>query len=143
MRVLGVDLGERRIGVAVSDSGEVLASPYTTVTRSGDDAADRTALLAIVEELGVGRVVVGLPLGLDGRTGAAARAALAEVEALGSLLADRGIEVVTVDERLTTVTAQRALAESGVPGRKQRQVIDQRAAAVLLQTWLDGQRTAR
>ncbi|HZU79733.1 MAG TPA: Holliday junction resolvase RuvX [Acidimicrobiales bacterium] len=142
MRVLGVDLGERRIGVAVSDSAEVLASPYTTLSRTGDAEADRAALVAVVDEVGAGRVVVGLPLGLDGRTGRAARGALEEADALRQALGERAVEVVTVDERLTTVTAERALREGGRHGRDRRKVVDQSAAAVLLQAWLDGHRSA-
>jgi putative Holliday junction resolvase len=136
-RVMAVDLGERRIGVAVSDSALALAVPHATVARSGDAGADREALAALAEELGAGRVVVGLPLGLDGRRGPAARAALAEAAALGELLAARGIAVETFDERLTTVSAQRALAEAGTGGRARRRLVDQSAAAVLLQAWLD------
>ena len=74
MRVVGVDLGERRIGVAVSDGTGTLASPRCTIERSGDAAADRAALAAVVEEVEARRVVVGLPLSLNGRRGPAARA---------------------------------------------------------------------
>ena len=136
-RVMAVDLGERRIGVAVSDRAGVLAVPHTTLERSGDPVADRAALAALAEELGAGRVVVGLPLGLDGRPGRAARAAQAEASGLAEELAGRGIEVETFDERLTTVSAERALAEAGRRGPARRRVVDQAAAAVLLQAWLD------
>lgn len=136
-RVMAVDLGERRIGVAVSDSGGVLAVPHTTLERTGDLTADRAALVALAEELGAGLVVVGLPLGLDGRRGPAARVAEAEARALGEAMADRDVAVETFDERLTTVSAERALAEAGRRGRARRRVVDQAAAAVLLQAWLD------
>ena len=135
---MAVDLGERRIGVAVSDSGGVLAVPHATLARSEDPAADRAALAGLAEELGAGRVVVGLPLGLDGRRGRAAQAAEAEARALGEVLATRGIAVETFDERLTTVSAERALAQAGRRGPARRRVVDQAAAAVLLQAWLDG-----
>lgn len=140
--MVGLDLGARRIGVAVSDSAGVLASPARTIERLGNDEADRAAMVAAVVELEAERVVVGLPLGLDGRAGRAARAALAEAEALAAALADRGVAVETYDERFTTVTAERALAESGRRGRARRQVVDQAAAAVLLQAWLDARRGA-
>jgi len=141
--VVGVDLGQRRIGVAVSDGSGILASPWCTIERSGDAEADRAALAAVVEEVGARRVVVGLPLSLDGRHGPAARAAAAEVEALDALLAPRGVEVEPFDERFTTVTAARSLEAAGHGGRRRRRTIDKAAAAVLLQAWLDGHRGRR
>jgi putative Holliday junction resolvase len=140
VRVVGVDLGERRIGVAVSDGTGTLASPRCTIERSGDAAADRAALAAVVEEVEARRVVVGLPLSLNGRRGPAARAAQADADELAQLLAPRGVTVETFDERLTTVSASRSLRDAGLGGRAQRAKIDQSAAAVLLQAWLDGHR---
>lgn len=141
--MVGVDLGERRIGVAVSDSGRTLASPRGTIERGPDPEATRSEIVALVEDVGATQVVVGLPIGLDGREGPAARAARREVDALRTLLAPKGVAVDTVDERLTTVTAHRQLAAGGVPGRRRRRVVDQTAAAVLLQNWLDGARHRR
>lgn len=140
MRALGVDLGTRRIGVAVSDSGGRLALPRAVLERSGEPSRDHAALAALAEEVGAEVVVVGLPLRLDGGVGPAARAAQAEVAALGGVLARLGVAVETLDERLTTVTATRALAGAGRSGRARRRVVDQSAAAVLLQSWLDRQR---
>jgi len=139
-RALGVDLGTRRIGIAVSDSAGTLATPRGTLERTGDAQRDRRALvdLAVEEEAVV--VVVGHPLSLDGSRGPAARAAEAEAEALAALLADHGIGVELVDERLTTVSAHRALTAGGTRGRDQRAVVDRTAAAILLTTWLDGRR---
>jgi len=134
VRVVGVDLGSRRVGVAVSDLTGTLASPHVVLERSGDVAADHRRLAEVVAELGAERVVVGLPLSLDGRTGAAAEAALEEAEALAGVV---GVPVETYDERLTTVSAQQALLAGGTNTRKQRAVIDKAAAAVLLQSWLD------
>jgi putative Holliday junction resolvase len=131
-RVLGLDLGTRRIGVAVS-SGTV-ATPHTVLERAADQAADHAAVATLVDELGVERVVVGLPLSLDGRMGPAATAAAAEAEALGDVL---GVPVETYDERLTTVTADRSLSSQGLSGRARRRVVDKVAAAVMLQAWLD------
>ncbi len=137
---MALDLGARRIGVAVSDPGGVLASPHTTVERSGDLDRDRGAIAAIVRDTGAERVVVGLPLTLAGAVGAAAEAAQAEAAALAAVLS---VPVETYDERLTTVTAERSLRDAGVRGRARRVVIDQAAATVLLQAWLDGRRTQR
>ena len=137
MRVLGIDLGSRRIGVAVSDPDEVLATPCTVVERSGDEAADHRRLLELAAEWEVGRLVVGLPLSLDGSMGPAARAAVAEAERLG---ATTDLPVDTYDERFTTVTADRYLRDLELSGPARRRVIDQAAAAVMLQAWLDGRR---
>ena len=141
--MLGIDLGERRIGVAVSDASATLASPWGTIERSGDGGADLEALVEVALGLGVGRVVVGLPLSLDGRRGRAARAAQEATDALRRALEGRAIPVESFDERLTTVSAQRALAGAGVRGPRQRDRIDQAAAAVLLQAWLDAHRPGR
>jgi putative Holliday junction resolvase len=137
VRVVGLDLGGRRIGVAVSDSAGVLASPRCTIERTDDDAVVWRAVAAVVAEVGAGRVIVGLPLSLNGRRGPAARAAQADADALAEMLAPHGVAVETFDERLTTVTAARSLTAAGQRGRRQRAKIDKSAAAVLLQAWLD------
>ncbi len=142
-RAVGIDLGEKRIGVAVSDSARTLASPRTTVVRSGDRERDRGSLVALVLEEEAIHVVVGHPLSLDGRRGRAAVAAEEECEALRAALEPHGIGVELFDERLTTVTAHQALREGGRSGRSRRSVIDRTAAAVLLQAWLDGRRGER
>jgi putative Holliday junction resolvase len=139
MRVLAVDLGTRRIGVAVSDPSGTLASPYEVVQRSGDRQRDHRHLLALAEEVGAERVLVGLPLSLDGGRGPAAVAAQDEID---ELAAASPVPVEACDERLTTVTAQRILREQGVPAKAQRQVVDKVAAAVMLQSWLDGRSAA-
>jgi len=138
-RAVGVDLGERRIGVAVSDRSRTLASPRRVVLRSGDRQRDLASVAAIALEEEAGTVVVGLPLSLDGRRGPAAKAAEIDAEELAALLGPRGVDVVLWDERLTTVSAAAALRSAGRRSRKQRDVIDQSAAAVLLQSWLDAQ----
>ena len=136
-RVVALDLGSRRIGVAYSDSGRTIASPWGTIERSGDAARDRAAIVGAVREVGASVVVVGLPLSLSGAAGPAARAALEEAEALRVVLEPLGVEVQTADERFTTTEAQRALTASGRKGKAARQVIDSAAAMVLLQAWLD------
>lgn len=138
-RVLGIDLGSRRIGLALSDPEGVIAAPHGLVERGRDHAADHAAILAVAREAGAVRLVVGLPLSLSGRVGPAARAALAEVEELRAA-AGPALPVETCDERLTTVVAERALGEARVRRGKRRQVVDQVAAAVMLQTWLEAHR---
>ena len=141
-RAVGIDLGARRIGVAVSDSARTLASPRTTVVRTGDPQRDRRVLVDLILEEEAAVAVVGLPLSLDGSRRAAAVAAATEAESLRELLAPHGIGVELFDERLTTVTAHQALAAGGKGSRARRGVIDRSAAAVLLQAWLDGRRRA-
>ena len=136
-RAIALDLGTKRIGVAVSDGGGVLASPRTTVERSGDRGRDHQRLAELVAEEGAEVVVVGLPRSLDGSAGPAAVATLAEVEELAAVL---GVPVLTHDERFTTVTAHDQLRAAGMSGRRRRTVIDQQAATVLLQSWLDAGR---
>ena len=132
--MIGLDLGGRRIGVAVSDSGGAVATPYSVLPRSRVRATDHAALAALVAELEAERVVVGLPLSLDGTMGPAARAMAQEADELGEVV---DVPVETWDERLTTVTADRSLREMKVKGKARRQVVDQVAAAVMLQSWLD------
>ena len=139
MRVIGIDLGSRRIGVAVSDTGGVLATPYEVVQRSGDEARDHRHLLAIAAEVEAERLVVGLPLSLDGTMGPAATAAVAECERLG---ATTDLPIDLYDERFTTVTADRNLMERNLKADARRRIIDKVAAAVMLQAWLDGQRSS-
>lgn len=133
-RVLGIDLGQRRIGLAISDPDRTVASPDRVVTRAGDLARDRRAIADVAAEWEATLIVVGLPLSLDGTDGPAATAARAEATAIGEVT---GLPVETYDERFTTVTAQRSLAEQNVRGKDRRKVIDMVAAAVLLQAWLD------
>jgi putative Holliday junction resolvase len=135
-RVLALDLGARRIGVAVSDPGAVLASPYATIERGREPGEDHRRIAELVDEVGAVCVVVGLPLSLDGGRGPAARLVEGELPAIRSALR---VPVELHDERLTTVSASRSLRERGVKAKAQRAVIDREAAAVLLQAWLNGQ----
>jgi putative Holliday junction resolvase len=134
-RVLGVDLGSRRVGVAVSDSDQRVATVLTTLTRGDDPGVHRRALARLVAEYEAAGVVVGLPRSLSGRIGPAAESALAEVAALRGELP---VAVETVDERLSTVAAAAGLRAAGRDSRASRQIIDAAAATVALQTWLDG-----
>ncbi len=135
-RALGIDLGSKRIGVALSAS--TLATPYEVVQRSGDKARDHRRIGELVEESGAQVVVVGLPLSLDGSVGPAAQRALDEVEVMAAAL---DVPVETWDERLSTVTAEASLREQNLKGPARRRVVDMVAAAVILQGWLDAQDT--
>jgi putative Holliday junction resolvase len=134
VRAVALDIGTRRIGVALCDSAGTLATPCEVVQRSGDRARDHRRIAALVEEAGAEVVVVGLPLSLDGTVGPAAHNVLEEAE---ELRAGLGIPVVTWDERLSTVEAERRLRAAGVKAKEGRRVVDQVAATVILQSWLD------
>lgn len=134
MRALGLDLGSKRIGVAISDSDGTVATPIDTVHRSGDRQRDHRAIAALVAEWEAEVVVVGMPFSLDGNAGPAAKRAAAEVRVLGDTL---GVPVETYDERLTTVMADRVLMEQDMKADARRKVVDMVAASVILQSWLD------
>lgn len=138
---LGVDVGEVRVGVALSDPFGVLATPLVTLKRDRRGGTDLDALAALVVEHEVVEVVVGLPRTLAGRHGPAARAAQDYADALARRL-DQAVPVRLTDERLTTVAASRMLTSRGVRGRAQRAVVDQAAAVEILQSWLDARRGA-
>lgn len=131
-RFLGVDFGTRRIGLAVSDPSGAIAFPAGTLERRGL-RRDLEALCALVKDRQVVRIVVGLPLHMDGRRGAEAEAAEQFAAQLGEAT---GLPVELFDERWTTKEAERALAETGRRGRKRRQVVDSVAASLLLRAYL-------
>ena len=135
MRAVGIDLGEKRIGVAISDSGGSLATPYEVVTRTGSRDEDHRRIKAIVEEVEAEILVVGLPLSLDGTEGKAAQGARQEAEAIGQIVS---VPIELHDERLTTVEAERILKEQGLDAAERRNVVDKVAAAILLQAWMEG-----
>lgn len=138
-RRIGVDVGSVRVGIASSDPDGMLATPVETVARKpgsdGPDAADLRRIVAIVAEHDAVEVVVGLPQTLRGEHGPAAELAGAYAGRLQRAIAP--VPVRLADERLTTVTASRVLAEQGVRGKRQRAVVDQVAAVAILQGWLD------
>lgn len=137
MRALGIDLGTKRIGVALANSEGTLATPFEVVARCGDRARDHRTIAALAEETGAQVLVVGLPLSLDGSVGAAASSALAEAD---ELAAATGLPVEMWDERLTTVSADRDLMALDMKAGARRRVVDKVAAAVMLQAWLDHRR---
>lgn len=133
MRVLALDYGSARCGCALSDATGTLATPIDPVLRPATKAGLR-ALRELVDERAVERVVVGLPLSLDGTMGPAALAAIDEAKELEAALA---VPVESFDERLTTVSADRSLMEMKMKADARRRVVDKVAAAVMLQAWLD------
>jgi putative Holliday junction resolvase len=136
MRVLGIDPGARRIGLALSDPEGQFASPLPAVVSQGAEDAVRK-LAAEIARCQAERVVVGLPLRLDGSEGESARLARRLAERLETAT---GLAVVLWDERLTTRAAQRALSEAGARGARRKQAVDSIAAALLLQSYLDAER---
>jgi putative Holliday junction resolvase len=136
---IAVDVGSVRVGVARSDPRGVLAVPVTTLARDARRGSDLDQLIALIAEYEAVGVVIGLPRTLAGRDGAAVEAA----RAYGGLLATRvgDLPVVYVDERMTTVVAQRNLSTSGVRGRAKRAIVDQAAAVEILQSFLDSNRS--
>lgn len=139
MRALGLDVGNKRIGVAVSDPTGLLASAERVIRRRSL-ANDIAALAALVDELGAETIVVGLPLHLDGRAGEQAESVQRFVE---RLRAHVSVPIVFWDERLSTRGAQALLIEAGMGAAQRAARIDAAAAAVILQSYLEYQRQAR
>ena len=138
VRTLALDLGDRRIGVAVSDETGTLASPVATLQRVGPKK-DLQKIAELVRTLEAQEVVVGLPLNMDGSEGPQA----AKVRAFMAGVSRRvDVPVVARDERLTSVAADEVLRERGVVRTKRKQVIDQVAAVLILQEHLDARRRA-
>ena len=131
-KALGIDLGDARVGVAISDDLGMLAHPLETIAVKTSDVKKR--ILTLVAERGAQTIIVGMPRNMDGTYGPAATKAKDFIEALRS---STEIKVIAWDERLTTVSAQRSLHEAGKNTKKQRPIIDQVAAQIILQGWLD------
>ena len=132
-RALGLDLGEERIGVAISDDQQSVATPLEVIPGRDRHAADRR-VAELVDEWGVEVIIVGMPYQLDGGEGPAARRVRAIMKRLGDTL---GPPVVAYDERLTTVEAHRSLDQQQVPGRSRREMVDMVAAQLILQGWIE------
>lgn len=132
---MALDYGRSRIGVAVSDPTRTIASPHSTISNSGEPTEPPAALLALMEELEVTTVVLGIPLQMDGTAGEMAL----EAREFGRRLEEAtGLPIVEWDERLTTAGAERTLRESAAPRRKRRDKasVDRLAAAMLLRAYL-------
>jgi putative Holliday junction resolvase len=134
-RILGIDVGERRIGLAISDASGMLATPVDVLdVRPGADMAALVVERAVAQK--AERLLVGLPLTLKGERGPAAEKALAFVEQLRE---QTNLPIATWDERFSTVSAQHALIEGGVRRQQRKQVVDKIAAQIFLQNYLDAQ----
>lgn len=141
-RALGVDFGERRIGLAVSDPTNTLATPLETLMRRAGKRPPLKRMAEIAAEHDVGQIVVGLPVGLDGSE----NEWCAEVREVGRKLGERlEAPVAFVDERMTSVRAERAVRSVGLPksSREEKERVDAAAAQLILQAWLDNPEVAR
>ncbi|WP_369406109.1 Holliday junction resolvase RuvX [Alicyclobacillus kakegawensis] len=136
MRVLGIDYGRARIGVAVSDPTGLFAQGLTVIPRRTDEAA-AAEIARIAREQAAELIVVGLPRRMDGSLGERAAQCQAFAERVASAA---GLPVDLYDERLTTVSAERTLIDADVGRARRRQVVDKLAAALMLQGWLDSRR---
>jgi putative Holliday junction resolvase len=133
-RIVALDVGDVRIGVAVSDPTRTVAQPLETYARVGY-GPDARYVKALCERYETDAVLLGLPLNMDGTAGAQAE----KTRALGQVLSEAGLQVLYMDERLTSVTAERALIEGNVRRSERKRHVDKVAAAVILTQWLAGQ----
>lgn len=142
-RALGVDFGQKRIGMAVSDPTNTLATPLETLTRRAGKRPPLKKMAEVATELDVGQLVVGLPIGLDGKE----NPWCAEVRTMGLKLGERlEVPVAFVDERMTSVRAERAVrSKTGLSktAREEKGRVDAAAAQLILQAWLDNPEVAR
>ena len=134
-RILALDVGDVRIGIAVSDQTRTIAQPLEVLRRVGY-GPDSRHILALCEKYDTRDVLLGLPLNMDGTCGTQAQKA----QAFGKVLSDAGLNVFYMDERLTTVTAEQTLINGGVRREDRRQHVDKLAATVILTQWLATQR---
>jgi putative holliday junction resolvase len=141
VRALGLDVGTKTIGVAITDEANVAAHPLTVLERAGN-ARDSVQIAALVAAHGVTDVVVGIPYELSGRAGHRARRVRELAAALRARLGD-AVSHHEQDERFTTAEAERVLLEADLSRAKRRRVIDQQAAALILQAWLDASRRTK
>ena len=130
-KIMGIDIGEKRIGIAISDALGYTAQGVETYARTGE--GDAAYIAAKAKELGASLVVAGLPLNMNGSEGPAVQS----VRDFAALLTELGVEVAFQDERLTTVSAERFLIEADVSRKKRRQVVDKLAAVYILRAYLD------
>jgi putative Holliday junction resolvase len=137
---MGLDVGSKTIGVAISDELGYAAHPVTTVARRGT-AIDAAAIAALAAEREVQHVVVGWPLELSGQVGPRARRVQVLIDAVRERLPP-AVELHTWDERFSTVAVERVLIDADLSRRRRRQVVDRQAAAYILQGWLDGRRSS-
>ena len=140
MRALGLDVGSRTIGIAVSDEAGIAAHPHGVLARRGTNA-DVAAVIAEIAAVAGVAVVIGMPYELSGKEGPRARRVRVFIDALRAAL-PAGVELHEQDERFTTAEAERVLIAADVSRARRREVIDQQAAALILQGWLDARRAS-
>ena len=133
-RIMAIDWGEVRVGIALSDEGRMIASPHSVLKRSHSLRKDMGKIASLIEENDVALVVIGVPRQMDGTRGLAAERVMEVVEKLRSELT---VPVDTCDERLSTAEAQKILIDGDVSRKKRKGVVDTIAAALFLQTYLD------
>lgn len=136
MRVMALDVGTKRIGIALSDELLITAQGEATIHRKSLDE-DLAEIKRVIAENGVAEIVVGLPLNMDGSYGAKTKEVTAFIDSLSKAA---GVQVRTWDERLTTVQAERTLLEADMSRAKRKKVIDKVAAQVILQSYLDSRK---
>lgn len=136
MRALGLDVGSKTIGVAITDEANIAAHPLEVIARGGT-IKDVSVIQTLVAKHHITDVVIGMPFELSGRIGHRARRVQALATALRAGLADLAVEFHEQDERFTTAQAERVLIEADVKRARRKQVIDQQAATLILQAWLD------
>ena len=137
MRALGLDVGSKTIGVALTDEANIAAHPHSVLERAGN-SGDAAAIAAMVAQNGVTDVVVGMPYELSGKVGHRGRQVQQFIKVLARAITPTPIH--EQDERFTTAEAERVLIDADVSRQKRKTVIDQQAASLILQTWLDGYR---
>jgi putative holliday junction resolvase len=140
MRVLGLDVGSKTIGVALTDEAGIAAHPLLVIARKGTDS-DVSTIQTLVVEHDIRQIVIGMPFELSGKVGHRAKRVRELASALAARLGD-AVKLYEQDERFTTAEAERVLLDADLSRHKRKQVIDQQAAALILQAWLDGQRRA-
>ena len=139
MRVLGLDVGSKTIGVAITDEVGIAAHPLRVIERKGTDS-DVSTIQTLVAEYDIRQIVVGMPFELSGKIGHRAKRVRELTTALQAKLGD-AVKLHEQDERFTTAEAERVLIDADLSRQKRKQVIDQQAAALILQGWLDAQQT--
>jgi len=135
MRIMGIDYGDKRIGIAVSDSFGWTAQGVETVVRSYDMTNTMDRIKQLVKEYNVDKIVVGFPINMNGTIGPRGEKTIEFIESLKKQLKD--IDVVKWDERLSTVAAQRTMHEIGIKTSRKKSIVDQIAASYILQSYLD------
>ncbi|MBI5642319.1 MAG: Holliday junction resolvase RuvX [Deltaproteobacteria bacterium] len=138
MRIMGLDVGKKTIGVAVSDEGALTAQPLLTIKRTSK-AKDFAELQRIIREFAIETIVAGLPVNMDGTLGPQSQVMLKFID---DLKAETGLPVIAWDERLSTIAVTRVLLEGDISRAKRKEVVDKMAASYILQGYLDSRRIA-